>query len=750
MAITPTQAQLDMFKNLKPTEQASFLANNPTMAGVINPINNSTTPIVSAPVVTPTSVVTSPIVPPTPTPTGNVVLPFSKDTATYKALVWQWYTDQMIVDAYQKAKSTLPVKKQNITTAQEIKQPVVPAVVPPVKLVEKTPQQIQIEADAIRYSDNSEPRLAEIANNLNNAVATNPNSLKTLDSFRTAYSLDQRSEKQVQVMTDWYTWYQKWVKLWLTPVSNIVSGYPKTITDTDLESLKISNPTKYAEVQTAIENKKALQSFKDELYGISTTADWLADTTVTETASQMYADYKTKINSEEVTTLSTTINKKKWEADALQKLINDKQKDVEKRFEWTWATKGKIAYIVAKETAELQSQKADLAIDTNTDINNYNSIVNTAKDLLNEWLQVKQAEQQEFSEKMDVFKMFYWIQSDKANSQMAQIEAAQKLYMKEDFWTAKAPNWKQSFDWGRTRNTISWIGWGYSSGVSNGLWYTNNWLWNIPTAAELQWYQAWPSGIGKWKLTDIRYNEIAQYLQSNGITKLDDKQFTQLQQEQTNLKQTQNTFNETLAQSSSLLAWLENPSWASDVASIFSFMKSLDPTSVVRESEFAVAQNTAWLVPKTVQRWENKINWQRLTDWQRKEFSQIAKIYIKNRAKAYDLQYEDAATRLSSVWVPSTMLWLKPSQKVEAIIWTNTETDAQKKAKEQALLDWKIKNWLSIWTSIPQTNTITTPWIYSQLIKWVKEYSFDGKKFKTLDLANKARLDWRKSKWLKN
>jgi hypothetical protein len=38
----------------------------------------------------------------------------------------------------------------------------------------------------------------------------------------------------------------------------------------DLESLKVSNPNKYAEVQTAIENKKALQAFKDELYGTKT------------------------------------------------------------------------------------------------------------------------------------------------------------------------------------------------------------------------------------------------------------------------------------------------------------------------------------------------------------------------------------------------------------------------------------------------------------------------------------------------
>jgi hypothetical protein len=48
-----------------------------------------------------------------------------------------------------------------------------------------------------------------------------------------------------------------------------MTGYDNgTITSTDLETLKATNPTKYAEVQTAIENKKELKKFQDELYGV--------------------------------------------------------------------------------------------------------------------------------------------------------------------------------------------------------------------------------------------------------------------------------------------------------------------------------------------------------------------------------------------------------------------------------------------------------------------------------------------------
>jgi len=50
-------------------------------------------------------------------------------------------------------------------------------------------------------------------------------------------------------------------------VTDIVNGFSNgTLSLSDLESLKVNNPTKYEEVQTAIENKKALQAFRDELY----------------------------------------------------------------------------------------------------------------------------------------------------------------------------------------------------------------------------------------------------------------------------------------------------------------------------------------------------------------------------------------------------------------------------------------------------------------------------------------------------
>ncbi len=67
-----------------------------------------------------------------------------------------------------------------------------------------------------------------------------------------------------------------------------------------------------------------------------------------------------------------------------------------------------------------------------------------------------------------------------------------------------------------------------------------------------------------------------------------------------------------------------NPSPAGDIGLVFSIMKMFDPTSVVRESEFATAANAA-SVPERVRGVYNKaLSGERLTDVQRKDFADTA------------------------------------------------------------------------------------------------------------------------------
>ena len=63
-----------------------------------------------------------------------------------------------------------------------------------------------------------------------------------------------------------------------------------------------------------------------------------------------------------------------------------------------------------------------------------------------------------------------------------------------------------------------------------------------------------------------------------------------------------------------------NPSSAGDLALIFNFMKLLDPESVVREGEFATAQNTGSVDERIWGLYNRILNGKRLTDTQRADF----------------------------------------------------------------------------------------------------------------------------------
>lgn len=78
-----------------------------------------------------------------------------------------------------------------------------------------------------------------------------------------------------------------------------------------------------------------------------------------------------------------------------------------------------------------------------------------------------------------------------------------------------------------------------------------------------------------------------------------------------------------------------NPSAAGDIATVFSFMKILDPNSVVREQEFATAQNAAG-VPERVRNVFNRLlSGERLSPEQRADFLAQAENQYKVREGQY-------------------------------------------------------------------------------------------------------------------
>jgi hypothetical protein len=76
-------------------------------------------------------------------------------------------------------------------------------------------------------------------------------------------------------------------------------------------------------------------------------------------------------------------------------------------------------------------------------------------------------------------------------------------------------------------------------------------------------------------------------------------------------------------------------SGAGDIAVVYSYMKMLDPTSVVREGEYATADNTGG-IPEKISNVYNKIlSGQRLTPEQRRQFLESGEVIAKDKGERF-------------------------------------------------------------------------------------------------------------------
>lgn len=92
----------------------------------------------------------------------------------------------------------------------------------------------------------------------------------------------------------------------------------------------------------------------------------------------------------------------------------------------------------------------------------------------------------------------------------------------------------------------------------------------------------------------------------------------------------------------------ENPSAAGDLSLIFNYMKMLDPGSVVREGEFATAQNAAGVPDRIRNMYNNLKSGQRLNATQRADFAaQAQNVYQAQSAvqSQIDQQFQQLAER---------------------------------------------------------------------------------------------------------
>ena len=80
----------------------------------------------------------------------------------------------------------------------------------------------------------------------------------------------------------------------------------------------------------------------------------------------------------------------------------------------------------------------------------------------------------------------------------------------------------------------------------------------------------------------------------------------------------------------------KDPSAAGDLALIFNYMKILDPGSVVREGEFATAQNAAGIPDRIRAQYNQVLNGQRLAETQRQDFLNQAKNVTRSQKDNFD------------------------------------------------------------------------------------------------------------------
>jgi hypothetical protein len=108
------------------------------------------------------------------------------------------------------------------------------------------------------------------------------------------------------------------------------------------------------------------------------------------------------------------------------------------------------------------------------------------------------------------------------------------------------------------------------------------------------------------------------------------------------------TFPDVVDQINRIEAGASDPTAAGDIAIIFNFMKMLDPSSVVRESEFATAANAGSLQQKAIAAYNKAMNGERLSVKQRRDFVDTARRLYISVAPRYEkvIQgYKDSAIR---------------------------------------------------------------------------------------------------------
>lgn len=234
------------------------------------------------------------------------------------------------------------------------------------------------------YNQSNTESQNTIVSNLNNYRQTNPEYFSDYETFKNNFSYDARNDTQKQTLDTWYNGYQRWLELNSKSISDLWTQYKNwLLSDSDLEQLRAANNWKYAELMQHI-NKQAILSKYDEETNIASSDNPfqaiidqyyanLLSASKTNATSEMFNNYKSQMNSPEMTEMSDQMADLDGQIKEYQSELNRIKSDVERRYEWTWASKAKINAIIADESYKIQEAMNTANIQYNTLANKYNS-----------------------------------------------------------------------------------------------------------------------------------------------------------------------------------------------------------------------------------------------------------------------------------------------------------------------------------------------------------------------------------------
>lgn len=115
------------------------------------------------------------------------------------------------------------------------------------------------------YNQTSEDSQIKIINNLNNYKQSNPEYFTDYESFKRNFSYDARNEAQKNTLDQWYKGYTQGLNLSNQPVTDLYTQFKNgSLSNTDLEALRVSNPSKYAELQNQINRGSIISAYDND------------------------------------------------------------------------------------------------------------------------------------------------------------------------------------------------------------------------------------------------------------------------------------------------------------------------------------------------------------------------------------------------------------------------------------------------------------------------------------------------------